>query len=195
MAVLEIIGPRHDPGVCICRMTCLEKSIPHRFREVAWGSKSASRENQMGILPALRHGKVRLFTPRGITSYLENRFNRKPLVPKDPIRACEVEQWISFVEGRLQVLMNSGSCPGHETWQQTHTCLTALSDLISNRMCLVGRGFSLADIWLMPAADSILQQIGQAQMLHDYPALALWFQKHSERKSWIALNSAEEISP
>jgi glutathione S-transferase len=194
MAELEIIGPQDDPGVRICRMSCLEKNLPYRHREVARHSALAKRENQLGMLPALRHGKVRLFGARSITHYIDCHFNRRSLIPANIIRAAEVEQWIALVECSLNNRPHSQLCGDSEVHDDIHPCLHAVSDGIGTRMFLVGRGFTLADIWLMPTADALQRQIGSEKLLKDYPALGLWFQKHSSRKSWATLLQAEDLS-
>lgn len=189
MAELEIIGPGDHTGVQICRMACIEKGIPYKFREVAKGSSAALRENAQGSLPALRHGKVRLFTVRGITSYIDTRFGGRSLVPADAIRAAEVEQWIAFVESRLRHLMKGKD---RETWKdcaQTNACIAYLGECMGNRHWLVGRGFTLADLWLMPAVHAFALEIGQQELLRKQPAIGLWYGKHVMRKSWQTITN------
>lgn len=193
MAELEIVGPRDDVGVRLCRLACLEKNLPYRYRELSGNSASAKRENLLGILPALRHGKVRLFGARSITHYIDGRFtNSRSLVPADIIRASEVEQWIALIDGKLNHLTQPASEAGRISPQEVPACLHAINEGIGNRMFLVGRGFTLADLWLLPVADAIQHRAGSEKLLKAYPALGLWIQKHSGRKSWKSLLQAEE---
>ena len=52
---------------------------------------------------------------------------------------------------------------------------------------LVGRGFTLADMTLMPAINNLSRHLGHDQLLRQFPAIGLWFAKHSQRRSWQAV--------
>ena len=191
MAELEIIGPAHDAGVRICRMACMEKGVLYRFREIDRGSKQAHRENMFGSLPALRHGKVRLFDVRGITHYIDHRFNGRALVPADPIRSAEVEQWIGVIQSRLGNLMDTQSAAAAVQCTDTQSCLKVLNECIGSRNWLVGRGFTLADMWLLPAVHNFCMHTGHTQLLHNLPAVGIWYDKHKCRKSWKSLSEID----
>ena len=191
MAELEIIGPAHDEGVRICRMACMEKGILYRFREIDSGSKQAHSENMFGSLPALRHGKVRLFDVRGITHYIDHRFNGRALVPADPIRSAEVEQWIGVIQSRLGKLMRTQSAAAAVQCTDTQSCLRVLNECIGSRNWLVGRGFTLADMWLLPAVHNFCMHTGHTQLLHHLPAVGIWYDKHKCRKSWKSLSEVD----
>jgi len=187
MAELEIIGPAHDAGVRICRMACLEKGILYRFRATEYGSTQALKENIFGSLPALRHGKVRLFEIRSITHYIDHRFNGRSLVPTNPIRSAEVEQWIGVIQSRLGKLMGVRSAAAAVQCSDTQSCLKVLNECIGSRNWLVGRGFTLADIWLLPAVHNFCLHTGHTHLLHTLPAIGIWYDKHKSRKSWNSL--------
>ncbi len=193
MAELEIIGPAHDAGVRICRMACMEKGILYRFREIECDSIQAQRENMFGSLPALRHGKIRLFDVRGITHYIDHRFNGRALVPADPIRSAEVEQWIGVIQSRLGKLMCARAAAAAEQCSDTQSCLKVLNECIGSRNWLVGRGFTLADIWLLPAVHNFCMHTGHTKLLRNLPAVGVWYDKHRFRKSWKSL--CEDESP
>ena len=187
MAELEIIGPARDAGVRICRMACMEKGVLYRFREIDYGSLQSLKENMFGSLPALRHGKIRLFEIRGITHYIDHRFNGRALVPADPIRSAEVEQWISVIHSRLGKLMAAQSAATAVQCGDTRTCLKVLNECIGSRAWLVGRGFTLADMWLLPAVHNFCMHTGHTRLLRDLPAIGIWYDKHKLRKSWKSL--------
>ncbi len=195
MAELEIIGPAANAGVRICRMACIEKGVLYRFRAVECGSTQALKENHFGSLPALRHGKVRLFDTRSITHYINTRFNGRSLVPADPIRSAEVEQWIGVIQSRLGKLMSIGSAAAALGCKDTQTCLKILNESIGSRTWLVGRGFTLADMWLLPAVHNFCVHTGHTQMLHTLPAIGIWYDKHKSRKSWCSLCTDESPDP
>lgn len=189
MARLEIIGPPDHVGVMICRMACLEKGIPHLHKPMAANSRALTRENPLAALPALRHGKVSLFGVRGITSYVDARFKGRNLVPADPIRAAEVEQWTAAILHRLEGLFDHQTCAGSALNGDTHKCLNAIDGSIGSKFWLVGRGFTLADMALMPAIGNLCKINGHQQVLAQYPAIGLWFDKHAKRRSWLAVTS------
>ena len=187
MAELEIIGPADDADVRVCRMACLEKGVLYRFRAIDFGSRKALRENDFGSLPALRHGKVRLFGARSITHYIDRRFNGRLLVPANPIRSAEVEQWIGVIQARLGKLMSAASVATAVNCGDTQDCLKILNDNIGSRAWLVGRGFTLADIWLLPAVHNFCVHTGHTTLLHTLPSIGIWYAKHKSRRSWNAL--------
>jgi len=173
----------------ICRMACVEKGVPHLHNEVTFSSRKLARENPLAAAPSMRHGKVRLFGVRGITSYIDSRFKGRNLVPADPIRAAEVEQWTAAILHRLHGLADHATCQQFAQDASTAKCLGALNDTIGSKFWLVGRGFTLADIALMPAIGNLNRLMGQDQLLHRFPALGLWFAKHNGRRSWQAVQT------
>ena len=187
MAELEIIGPASDAGVRICRMACMEKGILYRFRAIDYDSRQAQKENYFGSLPALRHGKIRLFEIRSITHYIDHRFAGRSLVPANPIRSAEVEQWISVIQSRLGRLMNIRTAAAAVQCTDTQSCLGILNECIGSRNWLVGRGFTLADMWLLPAVHNFCTHTGHTHLLHTLPAIGIWYDKHKSRKSWSSL--------
>ncbi len=186
MAELEIAGPADHAGVVICRMACLEKGVPHVYREAL----SAEWDDAAGGPPWLRHGKVRLFGVRGITTYIDRRFNGRELMPKDPIRAAEAEQWFCAILSRLDQIMscNARSCTSL-TGSSAHKCLAALNETIGSGYWIVGRGFTLADIALMPAVERLCRHTSHDEVRQHYPAISCWYSKHTSRKSWKSLGS------
>ena len=191
MAQLEIIGPAADAGVMICRMACIEKGVPHLHNEVHANSRKLARENPLAAAPSLRHGKVRLFGVRGITSYVDGRVMGRNLLPSDPIRAAEVEQWTATILHRLDRLTDSTAGSPAIADAQVSKCLSAINDCIGSKFWLVGRGFTLADMVLMPPIANLREQLGHDQLLRQFPAIGLWFAKHSERRSWQVVSNAQ----
>lgn len=188
MARLEIIGPADHHGVMVCRMACIEKGVPHLHRQVPAGSRRMSRENPLSAIPSLRHGKVRLFGVRAITSYVDSRFKGRNLVPADAIRAAEVEQWTAAILQGLNGLLEGTTAAQAARQPDSTACLAAINDCIGSKFWLVGRGFTLADMVLMPAVANLCQHMGSEEVLRQYPAIGLWYAKHAERRSWQNVN-------
>ena len=186
MAELEIAGPADHAGVKICRMACIEKSIPHMHRELK-GQRALRSDSPFGILPVLRHGKVKLFGVRGITSYIDANFKGRNLLPSHPIRAAEVEQWTAAILQMLDGLLDHRSAAEAASADLTRQRLDIINDRIGPTPWLVGRAFTLADLTLMPAIGNLCLHSGHDDVLRRYPAIALWFAKHATRRSWQAV--------
>jgi glutathione S-transferase len=193
MAELEIIGPAHHPGVKVCRMACFEKGTLH-VHCAPRHTDRADRHNPLAQFPLLRHGKVQLFGVRAICSYIDGRFNGRDLMPGNPIRAAEVEQWTSAILTGLQELSSPETAAEACKSKETASRLAALNETIGHRMWLVGRGFTLADMVLMPAIANLCDHLGQNAVLQRYPSIGVWFAKHTARRSWKAL-TAQDTTP
>lgn len=50
-----------------------------------------------GQVPCMRHGDVTLFESKAIAHYIDNHFPGPKLFPTDPLKAAQVEQWVSYV--------------------------------------------------------------------------------------------------
>lgn len=188
MAELEIIGPAENSGVRICRMACFEKGTLHLHR-LPKRNRRADRDNPLSDYPQMRHGKVKLFGVRGIISYIDSRFNGRDLIPSHEIRAAEVEQWTAAILSCLSRLSNTATAAEASNDKTIAACLATINDEIGHRMWLVGRGFTLADMVLMPAISNLCEHIGRDGLLQRYPSIGIWFAKHEERRSWKALNA------
>lgn len=188
MAELEIIGPAHHPGVKVCRMACFEKGTLH-VHSTPRRADRADRHNPLAQFPLMRHGKVKLFGVRAITSYIDSRFNGRDLMPGNPIRAAEVEQWTSAILTELDDLSSPDTAAEACKNRETANRLAALNETIGHRMWLVGRGFTLADMVLMPAVANLCTHLGRDVVLQRYPSIGVWFAKHTARRSWKALTA------
>jgi glutathione S-transferase len=188
MAELEIIGPARHPGVIVCRMACFEKGTLH-LHCVPRQSQRADRIIPLAGYPLMRHGKVKLFGVRAIISYIDSRFNGRDLMPANDIRAAEVEQWTTAILTGLNALASPDTAAEACKSKETANRLAGLNDVIGHRMWLVGRGFTLADMVLMPAVSNLCEQIGHETVLQRYPSIGIWFEKHTARRSWKSLNA------
>ena len=91
--------------------------------------------------------------------------------------------------------MSIGSAAAALGCKDTQTCLKILNESIGSRTWLVGRGFTLADMWLLPAVHNFCVHTGHTQMLHTLPAIGIWYDKHKSRKSWCSLCTDESPDP
>jgi glutathione S-transferase len=97
MPDLEIIGAAASNYVWACRIACAEKRVPYKHISVMPHTPEVDAIHPLGKIPAMRHGDVTLCESRAICAYLDRMFDGPPLVPADPIKAAQVEQWLSIV--------------------------------------------------------------------------------------------------
>jgi glutathione S-transferase len=50
-----------------------------------------------GKIPVMRHGDVTLCESRAIIAYIDRVFDGPSLIPRDPLAAAQVEQWVSMI--------------------------------------------------------------------------------------------------
>ena len=201
MAEIEIIGSPDSTYVRVCRMTCEEKGVPYRLTACAPHTGDALRIHPCGRIPVLRHGKVRLFESRAIAGYIDTMFHGRKLIPAHPIRAAEVEQWISFITTTVdRTMIRSYVVPIHDAADDGTAFagdrrervlghmgrqMAALDDAIGPRGCLVGRSLTLADLFLLPILDYVRREAEGRDLLARFPALTIWFDTHTRRRSWL----------
>jgi len=98
---VELLGVPQSIYVRTVRMACEEKRIPARLAAVPPHSAEVMAINPFGTIPVLRHGAIVLFESRAIVGYLDAVFDGKRLIPDEPVRAAEVEQWASVLNTRV----------------------------------------------------------------------------------------------
>src|SRR6185312_6044135 len=97
MSRVEIIGFPQSTYVRVVRMACEEKGIPYDLIPVRPHAPEVEAIHPLGKVPAMRHGDLTLCESKAIVSYLDRVFDGPKLIPEDPRRAAEVEQWVSLV--------------------------------------------------------------------------------------------------
>lgn len=101
MADLEIIGIAFSNYVRAVRMLCEEKGVPYVHTSALPQTPEVKALHPVGQVPVMRHGDVTLFESKAIATYIDRVFPGKKLIPDDPVRAAQVEQWVSY--GNVQV--------------------------------------------------------------------------------------------
>src|SRR3954471_15148299 len=97
MPALEIIGAPQSNYVWAVRMVCEEKGVPYEHKAERPHTPEVDAIHPFGKIPVMRHGDVMLCESRAICLYVDRAFEGPALIPADPARAAEIEQWISIV--------------------------------------------------------------------------------------------------
>lgn len=97
MAELQIIGGPQSNFVWTTRIVCAEKAVPYRHIVAMPHTPEVDAIHPFGKIPAMRHGDVRLCESRAIIAYIDRSFDGPSLMPRDPVAAAQVEQWVSIV--------------------------------------------------------------------------------------------------
>ena len=97
MAVLEMIGAPWGKFVRTARMACVEKGVPYTLTIVRPSAPEITAIHPFRLVPCMRHGDLALAESRAICTYIDQAFDRPPLVPRNPRGAAITEQWIAMV--------------------------------------------------------------------------------------------------
>ena len=201
MPTLEIIGVPQSNFVRTVRMACLEKSVPYELNGARPHSPEVDAIHPFGKIPVMRHGDLALAETRAICGYVDQAFEGKPLIPRDPVAAARTEQWISlfctdfdlvFVRRYLVAYVFSGLPDGAPDRARIDAALpkmrerfAALDRELGKRPYLAGEAFTLADMFLFPAMFYLEKMPESGEMLKASPNVVAWFERVSARPSAV----------
>lgn len=97
MAELQIIGGPQSNFVWTTRVVCAEKAVAYQHVVAMPHTPEVDAIHPFGKIPAMRHGDVTLCESRAIIAYIDRSFDGPSLMPRDPVAAAQVEQWVSIV--------------------------------------------------------------------------------------------------
>ncbi|HEY6255081.1 MAG TPA: glutathione S-transferase family protein [Xanthobacteraceae bacterium] len=101
MPELELIGASPSNYVWACRIALAEKGVPYKHTSAKPHTAEVDAIHPFGKIPVMRHGEVELCESRAICWYIDNVFAGPKLTPTDPVKAAQVEQWISLVNTHI----------------------------------------------------------------------------------------------
>ena len=105
MPALEIIGIPQSNYVWVVRMVCEEKGVPYEHKPDRPHSPVIDAIHPFGKVPVMRHGDVELCESKAIATYIDRVFDGPKVIPEDPARAAQVEQWVSLGNVEFDKLM------------------------------------------------------------------------------------------
>jgi glutathione S-transferase len=198
MADLEIIGVAASNYVWAVRIACSEKRVPYKHVAVAPHSPEVAAIHPFGKIPVMRHGDVTLAESRAICNYIERMFDGPPLVPADPIKAAQVEQWVSLVNTSIDPVwvrqyLVGYVFPGTPDKSPNRPVIDAalpkmekqfgVMDAAVQSGFLVGSSFTLADSNFMPILFYASRFPESRELLGKHRKLKAYFERHVARKS------------
>jgi glutathione S-transferase len=200
MAKVEIIGMPQSTFVRVVRMTCEEKGVPYELTAARPHTPEINAVHPFGKVPGLRHGDVELCESKAIATYLDLTFDGPKVIPDDPAQAAQVEQWVSIVNTTIDPTMIrqyllAYILPKGPDGKPDRTVIDAalpamqqqfdvLDKAVAGTGHLVGKGFTLADINLMPILAYLQRPQESGEMLEKSKNLSAYYARHAERPSF-----------
>ena len=166
MAELQIIGGPQSNFVWATRIFCTEKGVPYQHVIAMPHTPEVDAIHPFGKIPVMRHGDVRLCESRAIISYIEHMFDGPSLIPRDPVAAAQVEQWVSMICTTIDPLLLRQYYAAYvlaargngvidrarieDALPKMAPHFTVLDRALAKTGYLVGESFTLADAYLTP---------------------------------------------
>lgn len=199
MAELEIIGTPISNYVRTIRMLCEEKNVPYELNPAWPQTDEVLAIHPAGLVPCMRHGAVKLFESKAIAAYVENNFPGRKFFPEDPLKACEVEQWVSFTNVKVdRWIMREFVVPslfydkstGPDTDRinaaipEIERHVTILNEAVGQTGYLVGNDVTYADLNLLPMLAALTMFPETKEHLEKQDNLAAYVARLVERPSF-----------
>ena len=199
MPELQIIGGPASNYVWMCRIACAEKGVPYSLTSVMPHTPEVDAIHPFGKIPVMRHGDVTLGESRAICGYIDRTFDGPPLVPADPVKAAQVDQWVSIINTHIDPVwirqyVGAGYIfPGTPDKSPNRTAIDAalakmeqqfpVMDKTVTSGHLVGDAFTLADMNFMPILFYMNKFPESSALLAANRNLKAYFERHITRKS------------
>ena len=199
MPELQIIGAPQSNYVWVTRIACAEKGVPYTLVSALPHSPEVDAIHPFGKMPVMRHGDITLSESRAICFYIDHAFAGPPLAPRDVVEGARTEQWISLVNTHIDPLLvrqylGAYFFPGTPDGRPNRAVIDAavpkmeahfavLDRAVGKTGHLVGEGFTLADINLLPILFYVDKLPESRAMLRDATSLNAYYQRHMGRAS------------
>lgn len=199
MPDLQLIGAPQSNYVWVCRIACAEKGVPYTLLPVMPHTPEVDAIHPFGKIPVMRHGDVTLCESRAIISYIDRSFEGPSLMPRDPLAAVQVEQWVSIVCTTIDPLwlrqyyaayvlavrgnraidrsMIDAAIPRMEPQFAT------IDRAVAKTGHLVGESFTLADAYLTPIVFYMNAVPESAALMAKSPHLKAYLERQMARAS------------
>jgi glutathione S-transferase len=153
-------------------------------------------------MPAMEHGKVRLFETAAIARYADEAFDGPPLQPADPAGRARMTQWISAYNAYMAVVFGqrlvverfaprifdrpTNEAVIRDNLPDLDRALDVLNGALADQPYLAGPAASLADLHVAPMLWYVGMTPEGQQRLPARPALARWLETVLARPSFAA---------
>jgi glutathione S-transferase len=199
MPELQIIGAPQSNYVWVTRIACAEKGVTCTLVPVMPHSPEVDAIHPFGKIPVMRHGDITLSESRAICFYIDQAFAGPPLAPKAAIEGAQTEQWVSLVNTHIDPLLvrqylGAYFFPGTSDGRPNRAVIdvavpkmeshfAVLDRAVAKTGHLVGEGFTLADINLLPILFYVDKLPESRAMLRRSANLDAYYQRHMARAS------------
>jgi glutathione S-transferase len=199
MPELELIGASPSNYVWVCRIALVEKGVPYTHVSARPHTPEVDAIHPFGKIPVLRHGAVEICESRAICAYIDAVFPGAKLIPADPVRAAQIEQWISLVNTEIdpvwlrQYLLayvfpkTPDGSPDRAlidaALPKMERQFTVMDRAVAETGHLVGDTFTLADMNFLPILFYMGTRPESTALLQRSSALKYYLDRHMARKS------------
>ena len=200
MSTLQIVGTSLSNFVRTARMAAREKGVPYELIEVMPRSDQARELHPGGMIPGMRHGDRTLFESRAITRYIDEAFDGPALMPRDPWKAAQAEQWLAFVatsvdKAVIRELVHAyffstkpDKSPDRDVVDRAAKRIErqflTLGKAVEKTGFLSGESFGLADMYAMPIIGQSRVTPEGKEAMAKAPSLLAYYEKHKSRPSF-----------
>ena len=153
------------------------------------------KKNPFGQLPVLEDNGAVISESTAILVYLAAKSAPEKWLPSDPVKAADIERWLSISTSRIQqgpaharlVTVFNAPFNHQEKIDQTHAFLSVLEDTLKQSQWLVGNEFSLAEI----AAYTYIAHAPEGGVsLEQYPAIRDWLTRIESMSGFIGMQKS-----
>jgi glutathione S-transferase len=199
MAELELIGAAPSNYVWTCRIALHEKGVPYKHSELRPHSPEVDAIHPFGKIPVMRHGAIELAESRAICGYVDAVFPGPKLIPADPVKAAQIEQWVSLINTHIDPVWvrqylrahffpnTADGSPERATIEaalpKMEQQFATMDRAVAKTGFLAGDAFTLADMDLIPILFYMGTKPESSALLARMPALKAYAERHLARKS------------
>lgn len=198
---MEIIGAAGSNFVRAVRMVAEEKGVKYDLTPLDPQTKEIRAINPLGQIPVMRDGDLLITESQAIARYIDTAFDGPALVPTSPRDAAPINQWINRVSVAVdQLIMRNYVVEyafhkdeeGNVIRTKIDRALKRFPRMFSMLSEAVELGylgsntFTMADCFLIPILASMRRFPEAKEHLEASPHLNNYFEKLSERPSFIS---------
>jgi glutathione S-transferase len=154
------------------------------------------KKSPFGQIPVIEDEGVTLYDSNAILVYLATKYDDGTWLPKDPVAAAKVQQWLSLCAGpiayglcnaRLVVLFDA---PYDHEWSKAvgSSLLTTLNEIVAHRRFAIGDIPTIADV---SAYGYIARAPEGGVSLEPYPNVRAWLQRIEALPDFVPLRETK----
>lgn len=201
MPELELIGGAPSNYVWTCRIALAEKGVPYRHVGIFPHTPEVDAIHPFGKIPVMRHGGIELAESRAICGYIDSVFDGPKLLPADPVKAAQIEQWVSIVNTEIdpvwlrQYLVayvfpkTPDGSPERDKIEaalpRMEKQFAVMDRAVAQTGHLAGDAFTLADMNFLPILFYMTTRPESSALLARSPNLTRYLERHKTRKSVV----------